>query len=268
MILKSLYSTNAVLENVSNDGVILSHEFEFLGQKIIWESVKKKLGQEVVLSVSFDDEDKSIAVQEIVRKFSSLLVFRQKHVEKFENRTTVIFSGGGTVGQSTAWAAIDPSYILTSNEPSYSEQIWSMLSFYLEYKNSSSIYYQFICLYKIIELKNTKIENRNGRNIVVEDPDSIRSFINTNVPLVTDQAELRQLKLKVSRSRIKDKTLSGYFKHLLRDSFSHTGLLTKNNYKYGYPTLNPSNISDELKFHQGVGIFSQIADKLLSEKVI
>jgi len=184
MILKSLYSTNAVLENTSSNDIILRHEFEFLGRKIIFESVEEKLGQEAIISVEFDNEDESISIQEILRKFSSLLLFRQKHVEKFENRNTIIFSGGGSVGQSIAWAAIDPSYILTTNESSYSEQIWSMLSFYLEYKNSSSIYYKFICLYKIIELENTKIENRNGRNIVVEDPDSIRSFINTSVPLL------------------------------------------------------------------------------------
>jgi hypothetical protein len=267
MLLKSLYNTNAVLENSSDDEILFAHDFEFLGQKISWESTKDKIGQEVILSVTYPHEDESIAIQEAMRKFTSLVLFRQKHVEKFENRTSIIFSGGGTVGQSIAWAVFDPRYILTLNEHSYSEKVWTMLAFYQEYKNSISIFYKFICLYKIIELENTQTHDRNGRRIVVGDDNATKTFINNQLPLIIPKDDLNTLKTKISRSRVRDKSFGGYFKHMLRDSFSHTGLLTNNNYKYGYPSLSPTNNSDELKFHQGVMIFSELAERLILPKV-
>lgn len=267
MQIKSLYNSNAVLENPSNGEVLDSFEFNFLNYQIKWESKPEKIGKEVVLGIDYENEGESEKVSLALKRFASLVVFRNQHIENFEERTSLIFSSKGSVGQSIAFAMFDPNYLLKLNEDSYDEKIWSMLSFYLEYKNSSSIYYKFICLYKILEINNTRIQIKNGKSIITEDTNAVSRYINTNIKNVLDQNEHQELSKRISRSRLKDKSFGGYFKHMLRDSFSHTGFLTKNNYKYGYPALNPYKPSDILKFHKGVNVFDQLAYNILNSLI-
>jgi len=46
-------------------------------------------------------------------------------------------------------------------------------------------------------------------------------------------------------------------------SFSHTGFLEANDYKYGYPTLNPLNINDKRRYDQAISLFEELAKRTM-----
>jgi hypothetical protein len=262
MELKCLFDSDAVLLDENNPKEALnSKEFNFLDKKILWKS--NNLGVHVELGIQIQ-KDSELKALEIVKKFAALLVYRNKHICKFDLVNHCYFSSSGNVGHAGCQAGVESRFILTGKEKRIKNKTWSMLSFLLEAKNSSSIYYKFICLFKIIEIEKLK-KNNNG--ILIEDRLAVVSHINNQLPKVATEEELKFFTDKASHSKMKKKSVGDYFDHLLRDAFSHTGFLDRNNYKYGYPTLDPLNSSDLLKYSKATYMLSDIVDNILGTRI-
>lgn len=257
MKLKYLFNTNAVLLNEDNPKEVLdTHTFEFLNHQIAWET--KNEGIDIVLDTNINNQDYAKGL-EIMLKFASIITYRQSHIKNFEYVT----SANAEISQIHSQAGIETRFILKGNETSFSPKLWSMLSFYLEYKNSSSTFYKFICLYKIVEIQNLKPKIISRKTILIEKPDLTKKYLDLEIPKqLTDQG-LTKLKQSIFARKTKQKSIGEYFKHLFRDAFSHTGFLENNDYKYGYPTLNPFDLNDEKRYRQAIIIFEQLAKKIM-----
>lgn len=261
MKLKYLFDTNAVL--VKDDDPHEIHDdyaFDFLGEKILWEATKP--GKDVVLEVTMRGKNYKGKIEKML-KFASLVVYRNSHVDGF--RYVFHLGNAGKIGRLNSEAGIETRFLVKGNEESFSEKMWSMLSFYLEAKNSASFYYKFICLYKIIEIENLKITKRNGKNILEEDGKATKNFIEFGLKEVLTSHECSELIRDVNATNLKRKGIGEYFEHLFRDAFAHTGYLTRNNYKFGYPTMNPTNFDDYLRYEKVVKWFEELAKKILRD---
>jgi hypothetical protein len=257
MRLNYLFNTNAVLvDDEKPDKILSSYTFDFLNEKIVWK--ERKPGNDVVLEVILRNTNYAGKIEKLF-KFASVVVYRNSHVNEFR----YAFSSNADVGQIKSEAGIETRFLLRGNESSFSPQMWSMLSFYLEARNSTSSYYKFICLYKIIEIQNLKSSQRNGKTILEEDVSKTSQYIDSEIRFILNSQELTNLQKEVQGSSLKQKNIGEYFKHLYRDAFAHTGFLTKNDYKYGYPTLNPSSFDDYIKYQQVVHWFVELVKKVL-----
>ncbi|MFA5157884.1 MAG: methylamine utilization protein MauJ [Patescibacteria group bacterium] len=257
MKLNYLFNTNAVLINDEKpEEIFNSHIFRFLDENIIWKI--KNQGSDIVLEVVLRNLNYAKKIEKLL-KFASVVVYRNSHVNGFRYVT----SSNAEIGQIKSEAGIETRFLLSGNEDSFSPKMWSMLSFYLEARNSTSNYYKFICLYKIIEIQNLKSENRNGKKILVENNTATQSYIETEIKKIITRHELNKLQSAVKTSSIKPKTIGKYFEHIFRDAFAHTGFLTKNNYINGFPTLNPTNFNDARRYQEAVVWFDQIAKTAL-----
>lgn len=261
MELKAFFDTDAVLVDEGNspnglDNVI----FRFLGSEITWKIIEQ--GKSISLGVSYTNDSECQKCIETIKKFASLVVFRNDHIQKFDFRYSIAASSGVVFGQTWCEAAMEKDLILKGNENKLNSKTWSMLAFLLEAKNSSSIYYKFICLYKIIQIYHLK--KGAGKLSLEEDKRAVISFLDSKVPKKMDEPELSSLKSKISRSKLSEKSIGEYYNHLLRDAFSHTGFIGGNNYEHGYPTLNPLNSSDFLKYNEAIGVLEPIVRDLIA----
>ena len=257
MKLNYLFNTNAVLINDENPKEIFdSHTFRFLEENIVWKI--KNQGSDIVLEVVLRNLNYAKKIEKLL-KFASLVVYRNSHVDGFR----YVFSSNAEVGQIKSEAGIETRFLLRGNEDAFSPKMWSMLSFYLEARNSTDDYYKFICLYKIIEIQNLKLENRNGKKILVEDKDAAKRYIESELKNVLTKHDLDNLTREVAASSLKHKNIGDYFEHLFRDAFAHTGFLTNNNYSHGFPTLNPIDFEDVKRYQKVIGWFDEIAKKTL-----
>ena len=257
MKINYLFNTNAVLIDDENPKEIFdSHTFRFLDENIVWKI--KNQGSDIVLEVILRNSNYTHKVEKLL-KFASLVVYRNSHVDGFR----YIFSSNSEVGQIKSEAGIETRFLLRGNEDSFSPKMWSMLSFYLESKNSTSVYYKFICLYKIIEIENLRSMRKNGNDILVEDRDTTKKCIESEIKNILTKEDMDSLTCEVTASSLKHKSIGDYFEHLFRDAFAHTGFLTNNNYSHGFPTLNPIDSEDIKRFQQVAGWFDEIAKKTL-----
>jgi len=257
MKLNYLFNTNAVLVNDQNpDKIFDSYTFRFLDENIIWKI--KNQGSDIVLEVVLRSLNYAKKIEKLL-KFASVVVYRNSHVNGFR----YVFSSNAEVGQIQSEAGIETRFLLRGNEDSFSPKMWSMLSFYLEARNSTSDYYKFICLYKIVEIQNLKSEKRNGKKILVEDRAATQTYIEAEISRILTRHELNNLQSAVKASSIKQKTIGKYFEHIFRDAFAHTGFLTQNNYVHGFPTLNPINFNDVKRYQEAVVWFDQIVKTAL-----
>lgn len=257
MKLNYLFNTNAVLVNDEKpEEIFSSHTFHFLGENIVWKI--KNQGSDIVLEVVLRNFNYAKKIEKLL-KFASLVVYRNSHVDGFR----YVFSSNAEVGQIKSEAGIETRFLLMGNEASFSSKMWSMLSFYLEAKNSTSDYYKFICLYKIIEIENLKSMRKNGKDILVEDKDATKKYIESEIKNVLTKDETDNLTRAVTASSLKHKNIGNYFEHLFRDAFAHTGFLTNNDYSHGFPTLNPIDFEDVKRYQQVARWFDEIAKKTL-----
>jgi len=257
MKLNYLFNTNAVLVNDDKPKEVFdSHTFRFLDENIVWKI--KNPGSDIVLEVVLYNSNYAQKIEKLL-KFASVVIYRNSHVNGFR----YVFSSNAEVGQIKSEAGIETRFLLRGNENYFSPKMWSMLSFYLEARNSTSDYYKFICLYKIIEIQNLKSEDRNGKKILIEDRDATKRYIESEFKNILTKHDLNNLTCKVTESSLKHKNIGDYFEHLFRDAFAHTGFLKKNNYTHGFPTLNPINFEDIQRYQQVVGWFDEIAKKTL-----
>ncbi len=255
MKLNYLFDSNAVLVQDENPNEIHDlYTFNFLGEKIIWKA--QKPGREVVLELVLRNQNFKKKIEKIL-KFASLVVYRDSHVDSFR----YLFHVNANVGRLPSQAGLETRFIVIGNEPLFTNKMWSMLSFYLEAKNSTSFYYKFICLYKIIEIDNLRNEKRNGKKILVEDSQATQKYIEMEISNILTRQELDELNREVESTMLKNKNIGEYFKHLFRDAFAHTGYLTRNDYKFGYPTMNPTNFDDYLRYQKAVNWFDEIAKR-------
>lgn len=260
-MLKCLFQTNAVLINETTNEIIKKNqEFDFLNQTLQW--IPIEVGSYVEIGAQVDSAQEQKALQ-TVRKFGSLIIYRNAHVERFDEIFNCFFSQDGSLGKQRTHACLEPRFILRGNEKKFDSRFWNMISFYAEAKNSSSIFYKFICLYKIIQINNLKKESKNGKNIFTEDKRAVGEYINNEIINVLTKKELTQLRHRINPTKIKDKSVAGYLDHLLRDAFSHVGVLVSNKYPYGYPTVNPLNPKDVLKYNSAVTILEKLVRGLL-----
>lgn len=258
MEMNYLFNTNAVLLNdESPKEALTSHSFNFLKQNIFWEM--KNQGVDVILKTEVENDNGYGKIFEKVSKFASLIVYRFSHINKFEYVT----SSNANLGQLRSEAGVETRFFMRGNEDSFDSKMWSMLSFFLEARNSTSKFYEFICLYKIIEIYNLRPKIKNGKKILEEDKNATKSFINNEIVKVLTDDDLDVFQRKVAHSKLRDKSIGAYFNHLLRDAFSHTGFIVNNDYKYGYPTLNPLLSKDIKKYNKAVSIFRQLAGLVL-----
>lgn len=261
MKLKYLFDTNAVLVKDDDPNEIHGdYVFDFLGEKIIWGA--NNPGHDVVLEVTMRGKNYKSKIEKLLR-FASLVVYRNSHVSGF--RYVFHLVNAGKIGRLNSEAGIETRFLLNGNEKSFSDKMWSMLSFYLEAKNSSSFYYKFICLYKIIEIENLKITKRSGKKILEEDPGATKKYIESKIKDILISHEYKELIRDVNAASLRHKNTGEYFEHLFRDAFAHTGYLTRNNYKFGYPTMNPTNFDDYLRYEKVVRWFEEIAKKILRD---
>lgn len=259
MKLNYLFDSNAVLVQDENPKEIhSSYTFNFLGEKIIWKA--QKPGLEVVLEVISRDRNFKKKIEKLL-KFASLVVYRDSHVDGFR----YLLHANAEVGRIPNEAGLETRFVVIGNESLFNEKMWSMLSFYLEAKNSTSFYYKFICLYKIIEIDNLRYEKRNGKKILVEDSLATQKYIEVEINNILTQHEVDELNREVKSTMLKNKNVGEYFEHLFRDAFAHTGYLTRNHYKFGYPTMNPTNFDDYLRYQKAVSWFDEIAKRAIKK---
>ena len=255
---KYFFQTNLVIEDRESN-IITEKIFPLLGNNIIFRLGEQ--GRDIVMEIESEDH------WEIANKFASLLVYRNSNIEYFRYVFHTGFSSDGEINyRGPCYAFIDEDLIMRGNEESFDSKMWQMLSFYMEAINSSSIFYKFICLYKIIEIHNLQPKLlTDGRSVISLENKNLIDFLNNEVPKFLDKEQLDELNGCVCRSKLDNKTIGHYFDHLLRDAFSHTGFLDRrNHYEYGYPTLNPLNILDLKKYNQSILWIKPLAKHVLA----
>jgi len=174
------YKRQLEIPVVSN--VLLGEEpevyFEFMGRKVRW--VNGNAFTQPIVLVPCNEEDGSDGI-EIARKFMSL-VNMQHEVELSERLISVQHLRYLPFYKSLrmpTFLMVDPTYVLPQDDTTqYSNKKWYALAFLREAVNSRSIYYAFLCYYKIIELA------QNG------DSGKVKAWINNNVEQVCSDKNL------------------------------------------------------------------------------
>lgn len=152
--------------------------FDFMDRKVRW--VNGNAFTQPIVVVPCNEEDGSDGI-EIARKFMSL-VNMQHEVELSEHLISVHQLRYLPFFKSLrmpTFLMVDPTYVLPQDDTSqYSKKKWYALAFLREAVNSRSIYYAFLCYFKIIELA------QNG------DATQVKQWINTNVERICTDKNL------------------------------------------------------------------------------